>query len=249
MKRIFAILLMILLLLSCGCTKEPEPTSIRLPDEMLEHPPAPSAPEDIIVPTDAEFQQYYDLLYQPVMPEELYSLHFVTGFTFDSPEEICLEWFFYNGFRVNGNRNSFTPEETAFLEQNGFSPDFDFAKRTPGQMEQILGSLFGTTLADHSHNIPDHWMYFPDTDSYFSIHAESFYPNQMIISHVEETENRMVIDYTFDNPNLPYWPAEVIRPIKIGTFTIAGNMQMTLRKADDGTWKAVSNQMISEWKN
>lgn len=242
MKRISIILLVMLLLLSCGCTKEPEPTSIRNPPEMLDHPPVPSAPEDVSVPQDAEFQQYYDLLYCPVMEGELYSLHYVTRHVFDNPTDIHLEWFFYNGFRSNGNWDSFTPEEYAFLSQMEL-PQYETAqKRTTEQMNGILHALFGTAIADHIHTIPDLWFYYENTDSYFSANGEYVYPNH-IISHVEETENTMVIEYTFDNPNLPYWPAEVILPNNYAT--IAGNMRMTLEKAGDGTWKAVSNQIIT----
>lgn len=246
MKRITTILLVLLLLLSCGCAKEPEPTSIGLPDEMLERPTVSTVPEESTLSEDPAFVQYYDLLSVPVMEKELYSLHYVTGFVFDDPAQIDLYWFFYNGFRTNGSWDSFSPEEYEFLMQQEMPQYTDAQKRTGTQMDTILHALFGTELTDHIHNMPDPdiWFYYEDSDSYFTHHGDFYAPNGIIISAVEYRDDMLVIDYSFENPNAPYWPVLVITPE--GYSADAGDMRLTLRKTEDGTWTAVSNQMVSD---
>lgn len=99
---------------------------------------------------------------------------------FNSPEELWLSEFFYNGFPEESNEP--TPEENAFLH-NCWSAsnwlevegnlELDLVRLPADRMDQILRQYFGIGLADTRGYGLEQLTYWDDTDCYYSAHGDN----------------------------------------------------------------------------
>ena len=154
------------------------------------------------------------------------------GCIFSSPEEIDLGLFFYEWYRDLSSWDNLSPEEVTFLTQNGFVQALDVQKRPAEKLEEILQQYFGLSLSQMT--IPDNWLYFPDTDSYYTGKSDTYIVTGIDVTEVEETDGIVRIYYTVESDNCAYEPE---------TGRMVTDAVLTLEKTDDGRLLIRSNEI------
>lgn len=201
-------------------------------------PPETTVPEATTTPPSDPFAEYYDILNTSVL-EDTYTLRWATGFVYDDPREINLFWLFYNGFLEDGSWESYTPEETAFLKSCQELGPYDAQKRPAEKINTVLQTFFGISLSNVTSGIPERWVYYEGTDSYYTTHGDCSFPEPFTITNVEsDADGTLRIYYTLNN-------SYSIVITSDGEFIEAKSLVLTLRPTENGTYQAVSNQIIS----
>lgn len=167
---------------------------------------------------------------------------------FDSPEDIDLACVFYDvGYFTDGGEwQDFTEEEKAYLIAEGAKKNLGFGeipaqKRTARQLEQALQDYFGVTLSDV--RIPDEWVYYAATDSYYSSHGDVRPVQNFTVTKVEQGEGGLVyVYYTTFGPLDPY-----------DTYGVGYDMVLTLqiqasRLNNPHGYAVVANQTLSDFE-
>ena len=123
---------------------------------------------------------------------------------YDSPEDINLEYVFYNRFPDGEEWSDFTEEEKAYLVAEGSKKNLGFGdipaqKRHGLQLEQALRSYFGVSLSEVQ--IPNSWVYYKDTNSYYSSHGDTHVMQFFTVTKVERGEDGLIhVYYTAEGP-------------------------------------------------
>lgn len=118
---------------------------------------------------------------------------------YDSPEDINLEYVFYTGFPGGEGWSDFTEEEKAYLIAEGMRTEIEAQKRYGLQLEQALQAYFGVSLSQVQ--IPDSWVYYKDTNSYYSSHGDTHVMERFTVTKVERGEDGLVyVYYTAEGP-------------------------------------------------
>ena len=109
-----------------------------------------------------------------------------------APENIALEYVFYIGFPGGEEWQDFTAEEQAYLISQNQDKNFGFGhlpaqKRPAKQLEAMLQRYFGVSLSEVK--IPDSWVYYDATDSYYSCHSDTHVMEKFTVTQVVEQGN------------------------------------------------------------
>ena len=244
--RLIAILLVLMLAL-CACGKEPEPTSIRLPDDMLDGMPETTAPQvENTTPTQPretqpketepekkgpDYDAYAELLKaNGYGPEQNWILQAMSC-VFGQPEDIDLYNFFYG--TMTGSWDSISEESATYLIGQGYHKDLDLQVRPLEEMENVMQKIFGISLSDVEDGIPSRWRYLAAEKAYVSNHNDSNAPSDFTITWIEEyAGNRIDIFYTI---NGTYYNTET------GEYLKNPDMVLALRQLNDGSYQVLAN--------
>jgi len=133
-------------------------------------PTTESAADLTTTPTAPTVQLSEEERFQKLIKEEYWYWH-ALGCTFEKPEDISLEYYMYGGIhpleRVNAN--TYTDEEKAYLDSKlgskyGENAWASASKMPVAKINEAL-SVLGVTIEDVK--IPERWVYYDKTDSYY----------------------------------------------------------------------------------
>lgn len=242
--RLLAILLVLTLAL-CACGKEPEPTSIRLPDDMLDGMPETTAPQvddgpvdPIVNPTEAptepagpDIAGYTELLQVTGSGTEQNWILQAMTCVFGQPEDLDLSEFFYNS--LAGSWNDISEESRKYLVGQGYKQEMDIQVRPLADMERIIEEVFGIKLSDVESGIPDKWRYIAAEKAYCSNHNDTNVLTNFTVTWVEEyAGNRVDVFYTVNGPYYNTATREYLQN---------PDMVLALRKTADGGYQVLAN--------
>ncbi len=249
MKRLLSKGLVVVRLL-CGCTGQPEPndpantSENTLADgntEKLEPNDAANASENTL--TDGQAQQ-------PVLETKEDATEFIRntkingiyvylhalGCMFAKAEDIPARFYFYNGV---GEKGQFTQEEKTFLvnafKQKNPNNDERFAHsatRLPVAKINAALSVLGVTIEDIQ--IPDRWVYYDETDSYYFWVTDAYGVDGWFVTNVEKGDNGTVAIY-WETKGFYWGDATREEPLH------GAKMVMTMQAMPDGSYRILSN--------
>ena len=160
------------------------------------------------------------------------------GCTFEKPEDIPAEFFFYGGLsaeEVNAYCITITPEEQTYInavyrQENGRDPYTGATKLPVPAMNNAL-SILGVTVEDIE--IPDHWVYYDKTNAYYFWVSDAYGVVGWNITQVEKTADGIVRLY-WESPDA--WNTQTDKAYPRGT-----KMVMTLKEQTGGSYLILSN--------
>ena len=223
MKRL--VLSLALVLLFSACTQTPPETSA---------PAETTLPAESTVPAEStspavsdSYDEWYALL---AYPDEGFNwLRSAMGCVFEKSSEIDLEYLFYGGFR-DGSWDKLSPESEQYLIGQGFWREMDIQPMPVSQIEEVLNSTFGISLADCS--IPEGWAYVEKEDLYCSNHNDAYYMGNFTITAVEDGGRTVHIHYTVEDS---YYNTAT------GEFLDSPSLILGLVRQEDGSYQAAFN--------
>lgn len=224
MKRIVCILLLALLLTACGKERIQEPTLATDPT---------TATAAATAMTDVE-------KFQKLIQDE-YWYRRALGCTFEKPEDISAEHFFYMGLSDEDEKTfgtTIAAEEQATLddiyrqEKGKDPPTAGGAIKLPVEGINKALSILGVTIEDIE--IPSHWLYYDQTNAYYFWVSDAYGVGRWKVTEVEKSTNGIVA---------VYWETS---DVHFNTTTGEHNwdgakMVMTLQEKADGTCLVLSN--------
>ena len=152
---------------------------------------------------------------------------------FERPEELPLDYFFYLGVPDQGQWDTFGTHETNYLVGQGFKTEMGVQKMPRANLDEILQEYFGCSVSDVV--IPENWLYYDETDSYYSNRNDSYTIRMFEITAItEETDGIVRIDYTV---------TQYYRNTETGEFLNNPQLTMTLKINDDGNYAVLSNML------
>lgn len=159
------------------------------------------------------------------------------GCTFETPKDISAEHYFYNGLAPSDRQHShtFTDEEKAFLEDKlgdkyGQRCWTNAIKLPVLYINQAL-EILNVTVEDIG--IPDNWVYYPKTDSYYVWRSDAYSVVGVTITDVVKNAETAKVYWTVTQKHLN---------TATGEYLFNGTkMVMTLQEKEDGTCCIVSN--------
>lgn len=240
MKKHVLLFTLTLTLLLCACapastetTAAPETTL--LPETTL--PPETTQPPETTIPETSEpeaaepFADWYDML-EYTYPERNW-IRSAMSCVFERPEEIDLEYLFYNGLSYGG-WDKVSPESEQYLIEQGFWREMDLQPMPVSELNRILDAVFDISLSDMT--IPDAWVYLETEDFYCSNHNDAYGFVDYTITEVTELDDGLVkISYTVDS--YFYNP-------KTDEFYDFADLVLILRQTKDGNLQVVSNVLV-----
>lgn len=158
---------------------------------------------------------------------------------FDEPQELDLHYYFYNCLGMQTKWSDFSDSEVDYLLQHGFDKEFDVQKRPVEKMDEILQQVFGISFADVEADIPEDWVYYEATDSYYTNYNDGYgSPGNVVgFTAAEECADGTVrVFYSIDY--------EYYYNTKTGESLDRPDMVVTLRTAEDGSMRIISNQVV-----
>ena len=259
MKKIIAIMLALLLtVMLTACVEEPPAPT----DPATEAPttasgnststePGGNQDQPAVDPTDApteaptapDQEQTLAAQFQEMLSSETnYWYNRILGCTFADAKSISLEYLFYNGLAPEDRTDSasFTDDEVAFLKdalKDTFwgEENWTNAHKMPvAEINEVLNTYLGVSLEDL--RIPENWLYFADTDSYYCVKTDSFSVGSYQVIHVQEYEDGTVEIF---------WTVDLHYDTTAGDYENEAEMLLTLRKVEDH-YVAVSNLPLPE---
>lgn len=217
---------------------------IEMIDEEPTEPPTEPATEPTVEPTEPnpEVAKFQELL----KDNNNYYYFRAMGVIFEDPEEINLEYLFYNGLLAKDrqDRNEYTDSEVAFLKdyaKNSTWRDESAwvnAHKMPRQyLNDVLVDYFGVTLEDL--DIPEEWTYYEETDSYYVIRSDGYGVTGFTVTDVQTDENGLIY---------VYWTANYIRDTRTEEikFINEPQMVMVLEEREDGGYRIHLNLPVEE---
>ena len=150
--------------------------------------------------------------------------HCATYSEFDTPEDVDLNYLFYNGFYSQRQRE-LTEEEAAFLLSDGWDKvgPVSNAKRLPvWLLDADLQRFFGISFYDANGVGVDRWQsYWPETGSYYVWRADSIgTPLKVDEVEYDEDAGSYAVTYTMEYG----WGTKVMRLQLVGdTFKVLSN--------------------------
>lgn len=158
------------------------------------------------------------------------------GCVFEKPEDIAAYYYFYLG--VGETSQQFTEEERAFLKdayekthpKGGYEVMSDI-KLPVAKINDAL-SILGVTIEDIK--IPDQWVYYDKTDSYYFWVSDAYGVGKWSVTKVEKgTEGIVAVYWKMDGIDNGKPSVEI--PSK------GAKMVMTMQLHSDGTYRILSN--------
>ena len=224
MKRIVCILLLALLLTACGKEKIQEPTVTTDPT---------AATTTATAMTDVE-------KFQKLIKDNWWYWR-ALGCTFEKPEDISAEHFFYMGLSEEDEKTfdaTIAAEEQAALDdiyrqEKGKDPPIEgSAIKLPVEAINTALSILDITIEDIE--IPSHWLYYDKTNSYYFWVSDAYGVGNWKVTEVEKGINGIV---------KVYWKTT---DVHFNTTTGEHNwdgakMAMTMQQKADGTYMVWSN--------
>lgn len=224
MKRIVYILLLALLLTACGKEKTQEPTVTTDPTT---------------APTTATAMAEVDKFQKFIKDNWWYWR--ALGCTFEKPEDISAEYFFYMGLSAEDEKNfntTITSEEQAALddiyrqEKGKDPPTAGGAIKLPVEGMNKALSILDVTVEDIK--IPSHWLYYDKTDAYYFWVSDAYGVVGWKVTEVEKDTNGIVKVYWETSQS--HWNTATEE------FYLNGvKMVMTLQEKPDGSYLVLSN--------
>ena len=180
--------------------------------------------------TEPDYTPYYDIL-KADSP-----LRDAMNCSFTKPEEMSLAYVFY-GSLAAGGWDDLSETSVAKLEAAGFSQNLELQIRPAKDLENILQTYFGISLKDIKNGIPESWVYIKEDDCYYTNHSDALGFPEFTITWVDTpSDSRVDISYTIDSE---FW-----YDTQSKTYLDHPNMIMILEKAEDGTYRMVSNSVV-----
>lgn len=163
-------------------TTEPAETTIPSQNTPLQSETAPTEP----------YAEYYELL-SAGGPGNW--LHEAMNYVFSDPRDLDLYYFFYNGFANDETWADFTETETGYLEMNGFGTGLDVQKFHVEEMNRVLRETIGFSITEFRKGIPESWVYYQPTDSYYTNHNDAVGVGNFTITRVIEDGDVVSVYY------------------------------------------------------
>ena len=225
----FWIVALILAMLLCGCTGQPEPTD---PTNTSENTLPTGQTQQVVLETKEDFTEF--IKNTKINGQYLYTR--ALGCTFAKAEELPAWYYFYLGLGENGQ---FTDEEITFLantyKSRNPNSDASFAlgatKLPVAKINEAL-SVLGVTVNDIQ--IPDKWAYYDKTDSYYFWVTDAYGVAGWSVTKVEKGTNGIVAVYW--ETKEPYWGDPTLEKPLDGA-----KMVLTLQAMPDGGYRILSN--------
>ena len=232
-------------------TQAPTETPTEAPTEAPTSPPPVvdlgKDDDDTVEPTTdpAKIDEYQQLLSR----ENNYWYNRILGCTFAAPEQISLEYLFYNGLPADQSEdqnsdptglNPYTDSEMAFLKafaQDKFGDEVVWTSNHKLRREavnEVLVTYLGVTLEDVT--IPESWRYFEETDAYYDIRTDAFSVGNFRVIHVQEYDDGKVEIF---------WTVDFRYDTMTESYEVESEMLLTLMKVDDH-FIALSNLPLPE---
>ena len=216
MKSFVCMLLTIFLL--CGCAYSTNSTV----------PFPTNAPEETMV-TSLELQdlsQFQSMLNYGENTENW--IPFALGCIFESPQDIDLDFMFYQGIG-NLGWHSICKESEQELIAAGFMREMDLQVMPVDSLESVLKATFGITLAETS--IPDSWYYLSAENAYCTNNNDAYFVGHVTVtSATEYSDGTTVVHYNVGS----YYNTKTCE------FYDCANLILTL-KDQSGCWLVYSN--------
>lgn len=150
------------------------------------------------------------------------------GSVFNTPEDLDLYHFFYNGVGIAAGWDMLNDEDRDLLLAAGFLEDMDIQMLPGSVMDEKLQQYFGLGL--DAFRIPEQWACDPETEVWYSNHNDAWVP-QVTVTHFEEFEDGVV---------RLYMTVDLVKD-HTGEYVSNAEMVMTLRRTSDGTFRIISN--------
>lgn len=214
------------------CPDETDP-GIDLPTTLPDNGSVHMCPEVSTEPA-ADFSEYAALLDYYTYPETNW-LRNAMGCVFETPGEIDLEFLFYAGFR-DGSWDRISPESEQYLIDQGFWREMDLQPMPAAQLDDVLQTTFGISLADAA--IPEEWEYLEIEDYYCSNHNDAYGVHEFTITDVTEHDDGRV-EICYHVPGYFY-------NTKTDEFLQDVDLILTLALQDDGAYLVRSNVIRPE---
>ena len=155
------------------------------------------------------------------------------GCVFEKPEDIPAYFYFYLGVGENGQ---FTTEESSFLADaykeknpNGNYDVVSDIKLPVAKINEAL-SVLGVTIENIK--IPDQWVYYDKTDSYYFWVSDAYGVTDWSVTKVEkDTDGKVTV----------YWETEEISILGLESSSKIAKMVLTMQLQADGTYRVLSN--------
>ena len=223
-------------------TQEPTtpPTVAPTDAPVTDEPTVPPTQEPITEP--AEEESKVEAYQQMLSSKGDYWHWMIMSCTFEDPKEISLEHLFYNGLKLEDRTYSadFTAEEVAFLKDalkdtSWGEEGWGNAHKLPAaKVQDVLQTYLGVSLEDVT--IPEKWIYFADTDSYYVVKTDAFSVGNFQVIHVQEYEDGTVevcwtVDLRYDTMSNEY---------------LENPMMLLTMKQQDGHYITLSNALLPE---
>lgn len=140
--------------------------------------------------------------------------------TYDSPEELDLYRFFYNGF--DGEHTMTDEEWEALKDVNGFDEHFDFFRLPVEKMDEVLMEYFGITVDDVQATKTDGMAYLASTDCYYTMHTDFWCCEGLLVLSVEDLSDG-TIEVTYTSSNDYAMKVVILKPVGDG-YQILSNV-------------------------
>ena len=135
-----------------------------------------------------------------------------------------------NSFNNDFFQNTLTEEENAFLASKNFIAELGIQSHSRSEMDAILHKVFNMPLAHSNRKGLESFVYFPETDSYYSNHNTGNFPD-ITITRFEDVGGGVV--------KLYYTCADGIHPEYAGKELV-----VTITVSDYGLVHLFSNQPL-----
>lgn len=219
----------LLALVSCGGDVPDRTRETDVPNQSTTQMIPPNSSEEGYMTNETEIEpefasaDFFELLLNKKMyrsEHDWYNMALTSYY--ETPKQIDLGLFFYNGFPWLG-KVKLTEEERAFLgNQPGFFLDMEIKRLSTTQMNEVLNQYFGVTMERTERRGMDNFIYYEKTDSYYFAHTDALLVHNITVTDVEIREDGIYLIHYFPD-DISYCPAVVV-------------MRYT-----DGDWQYISN--------
>ena len=136
----------------------------------------------------------YQALFDSSTPEGFKRQMALTSF-YNYPSQVDFSCFFHNGFFTG----DLTKSEKQFLTGKGFELNMDVQRHSLEQMDEVLLEVFGMTFAESNKVGLEKLTYYTLTDSYYSNHNSSNFPDITITRYENFGSGIVKLYYTCAN--------------------------------------------------
>lgn len=144
------------------------------------------------------------------------------GSIYENPAAMDLGLVFYGGFHPGDSGwDGFTPREKTYLLDNGFVRSMSAQKMLAERLDEVLNTYFGISLYDAA--IPADWVYYPETDSYYSNHNDAYRVHGFTLMDVMETDHGLIELHYYVEPDCGAFDPATGWPVFYGILTLRSN--------------------------
>ena len=149
---------------------------------------------ELIPLLDSQSLGAYQALFDSSTPEGFKRPMALTSF-YNYPSQVDFSCFFHNGFFTG----DLTKSEKQFLTGKGFELNMDVQRHSLEQMDEVLLEVFGMTFAESNKVGLEKLTYYTLTDSYYSNHNSSNFPDITITRYENFGSGIVKLYYTCAN--------------------------------------------------